>query len=418
MSEPRLSIIPGWIITDPRLKGKDLQVLCMLGRNANTRHGWCRRSQVKLAAALGCARSTVQAAIDRLVEIGAVERREVVSSSGRDSAHWYRVIYDSEVPSDAFNAWDEEDGEEFDPIDPHEIPAPPAGISAPPAGPGSAPPAGSGPAPINASPLTPPVEREERARAAEAIEEGKESPGAIERAFKKFFVGWKTAVNDSEPDARREWWQLSPDERREALDGSEAYQVAALSTGRKYLCSAAKYLKEKRWTKLEAQAAPTASPEPYTAYSRAGRGLLLTELLRPMRPIQLNAIEERIIAADPDKTEMIWRDKREKQGWPEAVRLIEATMQRKRFHVPPHIVSLAKDFDKVKVDGPIWHAWRELHRRRCWPWLPAPDGLEWMQFPRLLRDFETLEDVEEAVEEALRAFETRLREGKGDDDAA
>lgn len=416
MSEPRLSIIPGWIITDPRLKGKDLQVLCMLGQNANTRHGWCRRSQVKLAAALGCARSTVQAAIDRLVEIGAVERQEVVSASGRDSAHWYRVVYDSEVSSSAFHAWDEEDQKEFGPMDEADGYTPPAGIPAPPADPRPAPPAGPGPAPINASPLTPPVERQERERGREISEE--ENPAAIERAFRRFFFAWKTAVNDSEPDARREWLLLTADERVKALDGSETYQTVALSTGRKYLCSAAKYLKEKRWEKLPEQVAQPANPEPYTAYSRAGRGLLLSELLQPMRPIRLNAIEEKVIADKPEMTGTIWRDKREKHGWPEAVKLIETTMQRKRFHVPQRIVELSSDFDKVKVDGPIWHAWQRLHARRCWPWLPAPDGLEWMQFPRLLMDFETVENFDDAVEEALAAFEAKLGEGRGNDDAA
>lgn len=111
--QPRLSIIPGWCSFDPRMKGKDLQVLCVLGNNASTKSGWCRRSQVTMAKQLGCARSTVQASLDRLIEIGAVERREVPSKSGRDSAYFYRVIYDREPPGGyAFDAWQEDDSEE------------------------------------------------------------------------------------------------------------------------------------------------------------------------------------------------------------------------------------------------------------------------------------------------------------------
>ncbi len=417
MGGPRLSIIPGWVITDPRLKGtKDLQVLAMLGCNANTRHGWCRRSQVKLADALGCSRSTVQAAINRLVEVGAVERFEVISASGRDSAHWYRVIYDSVVESSAFNAWDEEDRQEFDPNATFENDTTPAGIPAPPAVSGSAPPAVSGSAPINAYPLTPHAERNERER--ERDDEGEENPKAIEREFKRFFIGWKTAISDSEPDARRQWHQLTVDERVEASKRSADYQTAATATGRKHLCSAATYLKERRWEKLpelKIQSQTAATPEAYTAYSRAGRGLLLAELLRPVRHLQLNRIEEAVIEANPEKSDLIWRDKYEKQGWPEAARLIETTVAKKRFNVPQRIVTMAQDFDKVKVGSDIWEAWRRLHWRRYWPWLPAPDGLEWMQFPRVVAYGESEAELDDAVERAVSEFEGRLNEGRSND---
>lgn len=39
MNDPRFSIIPGWIVTDPRLKGRDLQVLCLLGRHIDKAAG-------------------------------------------------------------------------------------------------------------------------------------------------------------------------------------------------------------------------------------------------------------------------------------------------------------------------------------------------------------------------------------------
>jgi predicted transcriptional regulator len=414
MNEPRLSIIPGWIIADPRLKGKDLQVLCMLGQNANTRHGWCRRSQVKLAQALNCSRSTVQSAISRLVEIGAVERREVVSANGRDSAHWYRVIYDSNVPSSAFDAWDEDDQKEFDPNFEGDGSAPPAGISAPPACPEQAPPAGSGQAPINASTLTPAFERNERdAAARDVLKIEEESPKSIEMAFKRFFLGWKTAISDSEPDARREWLALPPQERADALQHSEAYQAAALSTGRKHLCSAAKYLKEQRWTKLVEQrpASPQAeSTESYSVFSRAGRAMLISKLLQPVRPLTLSPIEQRIVDTSPEKSDLIWRDKKEKQGWPDAVQLIE----RRRFKVSNRIVDLSKDFEKVAVGGEIWEAWKRAYADRCWPWPVAPDVLEFAQFPPLPAG---VVDLDEAVSIAIVDFAEKLNEGRADDAA-
>lgn len=75
MSNPRLSIIPARAATDRRLKPRDLQVLCVLGRHTDEL-GWCRRSQVKMAAEMDCARATVFDAINRLINAGYLERHE------------------------------------------------------------------------------------------------------------------------------------------------------------------------------------------------------------------------------------------------------------------------------------------------------------------------------------------------------
>lgn len=86
MSGPRLSIIPARAATDKSLKPRDLQVLCVLGRHTDDL-GWCRRSQVKMAEEMGCARSTVFESINRLIDAGYLERHVQESDSGRDSAH-------------------------------------------------------------------------------------------------------------------------------------------------------------------------------------------------------------------------------------------------------------------------------------------------------------------------------------------
>lgn len=98
MTDPRFSIIPAAAVTDPRLEGRDLQVLCLFGRHID-RNGWCRRSQVKMAGELGCARSTLQASIDRLVEAGWLikrgEKADVHAPGERSSAFEYRVMLDT-----------------------------------------------------------------------------------------------------------------------------------------------------------------------------------------------------------------------------------------------------------------------------------------------------------------------------------
>jgi hypothetical protein len=98
MTDPRFSIIPAAAVTDPRLEGRDLQVLCLFGRHID-RNGWCRRSQVKMASELGCARSTLQASIERLVEAGWLikrgEKEDVHAPGARSSAFEYRVMLDT-----------------------------------------------------------------------------------------------------------------------------------------------------------------------------------------------------------------------------------------------------------------------------------------------------------------------------------
>jgi hypothetical protein len=100
MSGPRLSIIPAGAVTDRSLEGRDLQVLCLLGRHID-KGGWCVRSQVRMARELGCGRSSVQRSLDRLYTAGWVERRqrgEILEDGedpGRPSvSHAYRVRLD------------------------------------------------------------------------------------------------------------------------------------------------------------------------------------------------------------------------------------------------------------------------------------------------------------------------------------
>lgn len=259
--------------------------------------------------------------------------------------------------------------------------------------------------------IEPSVERGAPARS--NLGDDEENPKAIETAFKRFFHSWKTAIHDSEPDARREWGALSPDERASAIAHSESYQTVALSTGRKYLCSAAKYLKERRWVKLAEQSerSPQAeATEMVSVFSRAGRALLMTKLFQPIRALSLSPIEQHIVDNKPEKADMIWREKKEKQGWPDAVQLIE----RKRFTVLNRIVDISKDFEPVAVNGPVWEAWKRAYAERCWPWPVAPERLEFAQFPPLPAD---VNDLDEAVFIAIENFKSRLNEGRNDDAA-
>lgn len=441
-NEARLSIIPGWVVTHPDLKGKDLQVLCMLGRNASRQHGWCRRSQVKLAEELGCARSTVQASVTRLVEIGAVERREVVSANGRDSAHWYRVIYDREVSGDAFHAWDETDGEEFDPTVEAENDAPPAGIPAPPAGPESAPPAGPGSAPmLNTSRLTPPAEREERESEREDGE-GEDNPKALERRVKALELGkhgnpWPGALGSSTQWAVTQFTKLSPEDRRQAEEKRDAY-LKECARQRVKPVALGIYLKDRKFLDVVAKL-PGAAPVsrdgkvvvpvfgPVWAAARMmplldgpvdidmpddprGKVRQMYETLARTSQSRAMAFVQRLGICTGDEGELIFPDDFEAadrrrrimaDGYPEAKRLNEAARDARHVSVPAPVESLKDLCEAVPIGSPTWDAWREHHERQGWPFVPVPAGMRVVYFPK--GGPEGLDEFERAARSLLAA---------------
>ncbi|NTG20020.1 helix-turn-helix domain-containing protein [Agrobacterium rhizogenes] len=407
MSNARFSIIPAWIVTDTRLKGSDLKVLCLLGTYTN-KEGWCRRSQVKMAEQLGCGRSTIQDSLNRLADIGAVEKRKVDSVDGRDSAHWYRVILDRVVGANVFTAFDEEEEEEFGPISglragetPAGTPAPPAGIPAPPAGPRPAPPAGSGPAPINDT-LNDPSNDRERGRDA-----GDEDSKKIIRDFKRWYPTWPTYIGDSEDAAQRAFFALTAEERAACLDRTPDFikAVKAIKGGK--FTYASVYLKGKAWEKLGDPKSELATPLVHNPFSRAWMALRLSELLKPMATAMpvLTAFQRAQVASGSDAARQVELERREKYGWPKVNTMHQFAERAQGSTVTAPLVVVSEGFEKVHRDSDLAAAWRDLHARKGWPWLPIPSGVNWLFFPA----------GEPA--EAMAEFERTISEGRSNDDA-
>jgi len=431
VDEPRLSIIPGWVVTCPDLKGKDLQVLCILGRNANRRHGWTRRSQVKIAEQLGCARSTVQASINRLVEIGAVERREVVSENGRDSAHWYRVIYDAAPPAGYdFDAYRADEEEECGPISDAEDEAPPAGIPAPPAGPESAPPAGPESAPmLNTSCLTPPEEREREG--ASANEGREENPKELARRFKALEIGlhgnpWPNVLKSSSDWGLRQFIALSPDERRLAEERRDAYLAACpkVTSGQRKgepdAVPIGVYLRDRKFIDVAAIAPRLVKRDQAMAsvhvapFGPIWAGMRMMSLLDGPRDINVpddlhasvlsmfealrrisqdrarNFLARKGVGLDeqgqpvfPDDFEQEERRRRvTESGYPEVNHLHDQAKQRTNSFAPPVYGSLSPLMEAVPVGSTVYEEWSEEHVRRGWPLWPDPGGMPVIYFPK------------------------------------
>ena len=450
--QPRLSIIPGWCSMDTRLKGKDLQVLCLLGRNASTKSGWTRRSQVKMAEQLACSRSTVQASLDRLIEIGAVERHVVVSQSGRDSAHWYRVIYDREPPGGyAFDAWAADDDEENLPPDAVNAATPPAGIPAPPAGPESAPPAGSGPAPINASCSTPIAERMERETAPgrDNPDEGKDDVRAMEKAFQQWFVGYPTAGSDNMPNARREWAKLTPDERERAHRRLPGWIAMVTASGRtRGWPAAASYLADRKFDLLDDVQAKAAvrklervAIKPFgpvwggmRAYALgkgpvhvvvpgdvrgeieamhatlAGISDARAAAFRARKGLELGLAGRLVFPDDFERAEL--RRRHCEEGYPLVNRLHKLAADRSHEMADGRNQALADLCEAVPVGSPTYEAWRAWHAAKGLPPWPDPGSFPVVYFPKGGPD--GMGEFMQAARAAMEASEG----GRGDADAA
>lgn len=411
MSNARFSIVPAWIITDSRLKGSDLKVLCLLGSFTN-KEGWCRRSQVKMADELGCGRSTVQASLNRLYEIGVVEKREVASIDGRDSAHYYRVIHDRSISDRIMTAWNDcADDEEFGPIEADAVDTPPATIVAPPATPGMAPPALSSGHLINDTSLTPSSNERERERASGDGEE-EENPKALERRFRKWWSTWPSYATDTEMTTRRAWLALTPQQRRDCEDRTAAYLASTKAIGRSFTKAAATYLSERAWERIGA--APGVSPQApqtFKAFSRAWQALRIATLLGPEHPLpRMTSYIESVVKAGGEKGEHERRQWRARYAWPKVTEMHNGF---KPVQVSPDLVTASEGFKAYSTqrDAPIIAAWQRLHERMGWPW-PEMGSAEWICFPV------TDGDSDEAVLTALEAFKETIGRGQGDEHAA
>ncbi|WP_426229307.1 helix-turn-helix domain-containing protein [Pararhizobium sp. DWP3-4] len=411
MSNARFSIVPAWIITDSRLKGSDLKVLCLLGSFTN-KEGWCRRSQVKMADELGCGRSTVQASLSRLYEIGVVEKREIESADGRDSAHWYRVIHDRAVSDMVMSSWnDGEVDEEYDPIAGVVSDAPPAFSSGHPLPSTSGTPCLAQRAPINDTSLTPSSNERERERASENGEE-EENPKNLERRFRKWWATWPSYASDTEMTTRRAWLALTPQQRRDCEERTAAYLSSTKAIGRSFTKAGATYLSERAWERIgTASGVSHQAPQVFKAFSRAWQAMRIATLLGPEQPLpRMTAYLEAVVKAGGEKGETERRQWRMRYAWPKVTEMHNGF---KPVHVSPELVAASEGFKSYSTqrDAAIVAAWKRLHERMGWPW-PEMGSAEWICFPV------TDGDSDDAVLAALDTFKETIGRGQGDEHAA
>jgi hypothetical protein len=391
----RFSIIPGWIVTDPRLIGRDLQVLCVLGRHID-RDGWCTRSQTKVAAEMGCARGTVQNALARLVEIGVVQIRPNATADGRDCAHDYRVIFDAEAPVLSG---------ENEAIPPCQPVGTPANILAPPASPELAPPASPELAPYKNDPLitTPEEPERERGRAdGEGQEAGQEAGQAVEapvaakteaqRAtlFWKVVKDWPDFAAMPKDRARSEWLNLS-DAQMDAAGARRDDWFAELKRAKKtHVPAPSTYFREKLWEYL---AAPPLSGKPLAgtpieapAFGPLWQAARLDWLLAGAGPLpKPTAYQAAVLAAEGNGAADVLRERQAAFGWPQVNRMHERARHGQGLVLSSdeaeRLAGRVADMVAVPVTSALFNRWCDYHQQIGWPWLPDTGRMEVVYFP-------------------------------------
>ena len=355
MADPRLSIIPAGAVTDPNIEGRDLQVLCLLGRHIDD-GGWCRRSQVKMARELHCARSTIQVSLARLVTAGWVQQRVEERPSGADSAHSYRVILDRDEPRTESMA---------EPDSSPQLDEGGADLSA------GVPIQDRQGVPIHASApmLTTPLNEGERdARAREA---GEPTPDDVPdgELLAKLRGLAPTAAQDSVAETGASWRKLARDERREALARYPDWLADAKRNGRGKIAGLPTYLGEKRWTLLPARAAPSSTElaARVAAWSRSWWALVW-----------------RCLAAEAPNIDLLRQKFGMAQGFGGGWRIDPAERAA--------LDEAAKALVAVPIDGDAARAWRDWSRQRGLA-IAFPDKAEWIFVPAGTPSLAQAEDV-------------------------
>lgn len=366
MTGPRLSIIPARACTDPALKPRDLQVLCVLGRHTDEL-GWCRKSQVKMAGEIGCARSTVFEAIERLVAAGYVERHVQEEESGRDSPHVFRVVLDPVHPNPGAISVEPDDAENAA-APPCRYVGTPAGISAPPAGPG--------PAPKNDPSRT--IERDAR-------EEPAEDPKKVEAEGWALLKNWPGFDGMPKEPAIAVWRTLSAEERATARRRFLPWLELLKRQKKSHVPAPSTYLRERLWLAVADPAdAPAAPPTaaPFGKLYGARRAALLLGGPGPLPPP--SGFIANLIAAGGEIAARETLAHRARYGWPEVNRMHEAardgrSVTLKRGDEPPQA---ALDAMEAVLEGSErWNDWRAHHERMGWPWLPDPGSGRYVWMP-------------------------------------
>lgn len=260
---------------------------------------------------------------------------------------------------------------------------------------------------LNTSCLTPPAERERESASASDCQE--ENQASTKRRFDKWWPTYPGYAGTSRDAALREWFGMSRLERDDCIARTPAF-IKATNAIKGTFVYPAVYLRERKWLLMDEPTSAVATPTVHNPFSRPWMALRLSELMKPMRRDGWPALSQfqTVQARDAEKARQINRERMARYGWPKVTEMHDKADRRHGMLVHGPLVGISEGFVKMHRDSDEAAAWKALHERKGWPWLPEPTP-EWLWMP------------EGEPEAAMAELQAKLNEATGrgiSDDAA
>ncbi|RVI86477.1 helix-turn-helix domain-containing protein, partial [Sinorhizobium medicae] len=256
-----------------------------------------------------------------------------------------------------------------------------------------------------------------------APEDGQEpeDPRKIDAAFWALVKDWPGFAGMPKEPARKAWFALTADERREASERFARWLQLLKAQKKSHTPAPSTYFGEKLWLDVpaedEAAKPANAMAAPFGKLWSATR---LAELLLPPSGIVAppTKFEQMQIEGGQVSLADVMAEKRMRAGWPSVNSMQERARSAQGSMCPLALEEAGQGFQAVKRDGDLLAAWQREHKRRGWPF---PEGRlpEWVYFPAI----EGEGDLDFLVAEAVERYRERISDylanrSKGDDHAA
>ncbi|RVJ36236.1 helix-turn-helix domain-containing protein [Sinorhizobium medicae] len=272
--------------------------------------------------------------------------------------------------------------------------------------------------------IEPPIEPSdlrEGAREAEGQESQNESEQSIEKGFWALVKDWPGFAGMPKEPAKRAWFALTADERREAAERFPRWLQLLKAQKKSHTPAPSTYFSEKLWMDVPAQDEAAKPANAMAApFGKLWAATRISELLLPPTGIVAPPTKFEQMQIDDGQVSLtdVMAEKRMRAGWPSVNSMQERARSAQGSICPLALEEAGQGFQAVKRDGDLFAAWQREHKRRGWPF---PEGRlpEWVYFPAIEGEGDLDLLVAEAVERYReRIFDYLANRSKGDDHAA
>ncbi len=337
-------------------------------------HGKCWPSDARLIADTELSERAVRDWKRKLEEAGllAIERRR--TAGGTFQADEIRLAMGGRPPANSAGGATGKSCRDHRQM----VPEPPANGAVPPTPPYKAEPSEE-----------PPVEpSSERGREREVSEKEAcgDDPAKFEKRVKRIAAvhSWPGWANSPTAWSIKQFAALTDAERAEA----EAKAGAYIAHCRKKAISLGNYFRERKWLDVPASViAAQDAPAPVTAapFGKVWNAIRFERLGRPAAPMpRASSFLEALMTGDTEAGNRARLDRQAKFGWPDVNFMHDMAATGRGVAVKPEDATaegLAQGFEQVRVGSDLWHAWKQLHEAKGWPWIPDPGSLPYVWFP-------------------------------------